>query len=110
MSGIIQISDKRFTIEVSTKKYTINVSTGGVVKRKEVWFWGNTIDVDVAVSPVTNSQLSGITLSPIIYLNSTPVNWAKAGIVHDISAGTLDFTDYIADSEFKGYIDFQYKG
>lgn len=67
------------------------------------WQWAT---VTATGGNTVQSNLWKGVISPIIWINSTPINWADAGITQNATTGTLDFA---AVSGVSGFISFQYK-
>lgn len=66
------------------------------------WDWHTlAVNGNTVVSPYLEGELS-----PIIFLDSNPIEWATQGITWDSSTGTLDFT---AIGGFIGDVTFQYR-
>lgn len=66
------------------------------------WDWQS---VAAAGNTVTSAYFTG-ELSPIIWLDSNPIEWAAAGITQDAETGTLNL---VSIGGYTGTISFQYR-
>jgi len=67
-----------------------------------------TINIPDATTLVTHEKLKG-DLKKIIFLNDYPMEFAKKGIVHNATAGTLDFTSLGTIGGADVYLTFEYR-
>lgn len=68
------------------------------------WQWGTIIVNDPSLT-VEDNLFQG-EVSPIIWANGTPIEWALQGVIHDPETLTMDFT---AIGGMQGSLVFQYK-